>query len=276
MAAMRLNLASWRARRQLRGKPPLCILVDNTVLELGVTHETKWVSTGVQMWGNQPFDSGYQARVPVYAKGNQSERFRQVKYLTTICHLARIGAVKLFLSAELQDEQFRQPSGRYTGYGYFDFTLFQGIELQSIDGWTFPTLGPSWMNLLPPAQQQRNRIDASGDALYRSLYKLLQEQLGKKCRQDSWHVRTAEVHGMLCFLTTDSKLLSAVKSLRNRQPLKAMTTMVMSPAELGTYLGLRPVAPHVLSYNNASWIVRTDETMPGERRRKANEYGTAK
>lgn len=46
----------------------------------------------------------------------------------------------------------------------------------------------------------------------------------------------------------------------------------MSPDELGSHLGIAPVKPYLLSYNDADWFVRMDHTMPEERRRKVGEY----
>jgi hypothetical protein len=271
IARVCLNLATYQARQSLKGVPPL-VLVDNTVLDAAVTHETRWISTGTKEWGNQQINTGYSARVPVHSAANQSDRYKQITYLTSIAHMARLGALKLHLSAELEDEQFRQPGGRFRGYSYCDYSLFSDIELESIDGWTCATMGPSWMGLPSVAEQQRRRLRQSDDQLFHDLFALLKEQLGQKCDQDAWHIRTAERHRMLCFLTMDGPLLKACQSLRKKEPLRSMTTQIMSPEELGKHLGLVPIHPHLLSYNDASWFVRNDYTMPGERRRRRGEY----
>lgn len=272
LARLRLDLATHKAGRKLKREAPLRILVDNSVLGLGVTHETKWISTGVTMWGDQSIDSGYAARVPVHSKGNKSNQFENIVYLTGIAHLARKGMLGLYLSAELHDEQFRHPNGRFYGYGMFDYSLFSGIEMESVDGWVFPHLGPSWMNLPSAAEQQRQRLATSGDQLFHALHARLREQLGPKCDQDAWHVRTAERHGMFCFLTMDHKLSLAVRRLGSKEPIKSLQTRIMSPAELGRHLGIRPVPPHLQSYDDASWIVRPDHVMPGEQRRRRRDY----
>jgi hypothetical protein len=162
----------------LRPNMPLGVLVDNTIFDIAVTHEGKWISHS---------HGGYVARVPVYGRSNTTERHRQASYLTGLAHLAQIGSVSLHQSAELEDEQFRQPSGRYRGYGYCDYSLFQGLKIESIDGWVFSAMGPNWMNIPSAQDQQRERLRQSDDQLFHDLYGLLQQQLGKKCSQDAWH-----------------------------------------------------------------------------------------
>ncbi|WP_434404408.1 hypothetical protein [Sphingobium sp. DN12] len=165
-------------------------------------------------------------RLPSPSSSLQPEKsngkYRNVTFLTGIAHLARLGALELCQSAELDDELFRQPVGRYKGYGYFDYSLFSGINIRSVDGSAFTTLGPSWMNLPSPEQQQRTRLAQSDDQLFHDLYALLREQLGKKCDQDALHIRTAERHGALCFLTTDRPLLLTCKSLSKKEPLRSL------------------------------------------------------
>lgn len=263
VARLAMNQATRNARRTLSAETPLAVLVDNTVLDIAVTHEGKWVMHS---------RGGYIARVPVYGRKNTSQRHRQASYLAGLAHLARLGLARLHQSAELEDEQFRQPSGRYRGYGYVDYSLFQDLKIESIDGWVFSSTGPSWMNLPSPEEQQRKRLQQSGDALFDGLYELLKQQLGEKCSQDAWHIRTAERHGLFCFLTTDSSLLKACKSLAKKEPLRSLSTRILTPEELGLHLGITPVKPYLLSYNDASWFVRMNQTMPEERRRKRSEY----
>ncbi|TXC64529.1 hypothetical protein FRZ32_13230 [Sphingosinicella ginsenosidimutans] len=260
----------------MAGREPLRVLLDNTVFDLAVTHETRWITTGISNWGNQPMATGYAARVPVYGRKNKSERYRQVTYLTGLTHLARLGLIEFCKSAELSDEQFRQPMGRFRGYGYFDYSLLSGIKIESVDGWVFPTLGPKWMNLPSAAEQQRTRLRKSDDRLFHDLYALLKQQLGEKCTQDAWHIRTAERHNSFCFLTTDGPLLKACKSLAKKEPLRSIRVRVMTPEDLAQHLGVAPVPSHLLSYNDASWFVRMDHTMPEERRRRVGEYRQSK
>ena len=263
LAELCLKYATKEARANLSANGPLRILVDNTVLGVAVTHESKWITTQ---------SGGYLARVPVHSPRNQSNAYIQCTYLTGLTYLAELGLIEFFLSAELKDEQFRQPIGRFRGYGIFDHSLFSNLTLKSIDGMVGPTMGPPWMNLPSAADQQRRRLRNSDDQLFNDLHKLLKEQLGQKCDQDAWHIRTAECHNLFCFLTTDGPLLKACKSLSKKEPLRSLSTRVMTPQELGAHLGIRPVAPILLSYNGNDALISLDQTMPEERRRKHGAY----
>ena len=269
-----LDRATKLTRASLTKHRPIGVLVDNTVLGLAITHESKWISTGGPRSGNDGLGTGYLARVPVYGKNNDGEDYIDTTYLTGVAHLARLGFIKLFTSAELDDEQLRQPAGRYRGYGYFDYSLFWGINIDSLDGDVAHSFGVFSQKLPSLADQQRKRLKlkASDDEQYRYLYALLQQQLGKKCSQDSWHIRTAERHGISYFLTTDRPLLKACESLQKKEPLASMKVRVLSPKEFAVEFGIKPVSPILLSYNDASFFVRKDHNMPGQRRRKLKEY----
>jgi hypothetical protein len=256
----------------LYAEHPLKVLVDNTVLDVAITHETRWITTNVQKIGDYVHHAGYQARVPVYSIKNKSERHRQASFLAGLIHLSKLKLIHFYTSAELSDERFRQPIGRFKGYGLFDRSLFGRANLPSIDGSVMPTLGSSWMKLPPAKEQQRDRIRTKADALFDALYQLLSNQLGQKCTQDCWHIRTAETHGCFAFLTTDKPLLKAWASLGHKEPIKSMKTKVLSPAQLAEHLGVSPVPALLLSYEEVRVPVRVDHTMPGEKRRPGSKY----
>lgn len=58
------------------------LLVDNTVLAHGVTHETAWGDTGKKPWVNLEVDTGYTARIPVHAEHDSSDAVRSVLHHT--------------------------------------------------------------------------------------------------------------------------------------------------------------------------------------------------
>jgi len=263
------DLATYTARRSLKVSGPLTILVDNTVLGHAVTHETAWISPGTQLWGGKhPIETCYSARVPVHPIGSSAPEYQPVRYLTGIAHLARRGHLQLKTSAELNDETFRQPGGRFTGCGYFDYSLFRGVSIESVDGFVGPSLGPKWMNLPSAAEQQRTRLDQSHDLLYRELVGVL----GPKNSQDAWHIRTAEAQGLFCFLTMDFKLRRAVERAAAKEPMASLKTKVLTPEGLGRRLGLVPLPPHFFSYTDASYPVRADLSMPGGKRWPVSSY----
>lgn len=264
-----VHFSTWQARRRLSENQPLGVLVDNTVLGLAVTHETAWISTGVSLWGGKvPVETGYSARIPVYSANNLSENYEHVTYLAGIAHLAKLGRLRLCTSAELRDERWRQPGGRFTGYGYFDHSLFGNLKIECID-----RLTGSWVLApggIPLKEQQLKRINSSADPLFR----VLLNRLGERQSLDAWHIRTAEVHGLYCFLTADLKLRRSVERWKDYEPFKSMSTKVLTPSEFGKAFGMLPTPPHFQSYTNASFIVRSDLHMPGERRRPVSQYGS--
>ena len=144
-----------------------------------------------------------------------------------------------------------------------------GIKLDSVDGSAFPDMGPSWM-LLPSAREQlKQRLERleETDADFASLVAVL----GKKNSQDAWHIRTAERFGLFCFLTTDFSLLATLDAQRNSSRIKALKTTVMTPAALGSHLGIDPIAPHLFSYTDASFPVRADLVLPDAKKRSSHK-----
>src|SRR5690606_4939389 len=260
-----IDLSTYQARQKLKQGGPIGILFDNTVLAHATTHETAWINTGPTQWGPHTINTGYSARIAVHPTDSDAREYEHIQYLPGLISLARNGILSLYSSAELQDEQFTKPSGMFRGYGYYDHNLFAGGKLESIDGWVFPHMGPSWMNLPSPEEQRRRRLLAkeSEDPEYASLVAVL----GPKNSQDAWHIRTAEKHDLLCFLTMDFKLIRRIEAQRNARRVKELRTKVMTPAELGRHLRLRPIAPHILSYTDASYPVRSDLSWPDGKRR---------
>lgn len=264
-AARRLtDLSTYWARQFLKKTGPIGVLVDNTVLDHATTHETAWISTGPKQWVPHTIDTGYSARIAVHPADSDAREYEHIRYLPGLISLSRSGHVRLCSSAELNDEQFYQPSGRFRGYGYFDHNLFAGVRLESIDGFTFPSMGPSWMNLPSAEEQKRDRLrqKEASDPDYASLV----AALGPKNSQDAWHIRTAELHDLFCFLTMDFRLIRNLDAQKNAPRIRAMKTRVMTPADLGRHLGLPPIAPHIFSYTNASFPVRSDLAWPDGRR----------
>lgn len=264
-----VTLATYQARRTLNVSEPLSVLVDNSVLGHAITHETAWVSTGTSFWGGvHPIETGYRARIPVHPVDSQDPVYEHIKYLAGIADLARRGHLALKTSAELRDERFRQPGGRFLGYGSFDYSVLSTAPIESIDGFVGPTMGPSYLGLPSAAEQQRARLLRSGDELHAALVRVL----GEKNSQDAWHIRTAERHGLFCFLTMDFKLVRLVRQQAHREPLRSLRTLILTPADLGQQLKVAPLPPHLFTYNNATFFVRADLSMPGGKRRPLSGY----
>ena len=84
-------------------------------------------------------------------------------------------------------------------------------------------------------------------------------------------MRTAETHNMYCFLTVDQKLINNVKTQSKHAPLSSLKTKVLRPADLGRALGLWPLSPRYVSLQGASFPVRSDLAMPGNKRRPGKQ-----
>lgn len=249
-----VNLSTIQARAHLRGTTPLRILVDTSVLGHSITHETAWISTGTKKWGPHDIATGYAARIPVHSPKNDSRLYQEVRYLAGIAQLARRGHIELFTSAELKAETFRQPVGRFSGYGYYDLGLFRGIPMESVDGFH--------LDLNDPKQTQLRRVASCNDPLYQSLLALF----GQKGSLDAFHVFTAEKFGMFCFLHIDFPLSEKVTQNRAKAAFTELTTKILTPSQLGKMIGLLPVDSNLLSYEEASFPVRPDLHWDKQRR----------
>jgi hypothetical protein len=258
-----VHLATLPARFGPLRSEAKALLVDNTVLSHAITHETAWVSTGTSKWGRHDIETGYSARIPVRDRESLSRENQDIRYLTGLAHLARLGRVQLLTSGELWEERFRQPAGRYAGHGYFDFGLFSGIDFPIVDHIPDTIFSPEGSRLRSK-DAQRLRLASASDPLFRGLVKLL----GNKNSQDAWHIRTAEVHGVFCFLTMDYKLCTTLAERSHQEPLRSLKTMVLTPRQLRKHLALLPVNPHLFSFNDAISPVRDDLSWSNQQRNK--------
>lgn len=258
-----VHLSTYQARVKLKGAP-LTVLVDTNVIAHSVTHETQWISEGYSSFWNIPL--GYAARVPVHAPTCTSPEYPSVRYLSGIAHLANRRFLLLKTSAELQAEEGRLSAARLNGGGIFDHSVFDRVERELIDFLPPGTYGHSDFF---GEKQQRARLNASTDPLYRALL----DCLGQKNSQDAWHIRTAEAHGCFCFLTMDFTLLKAVAPHQHREPFSSLKTRLMTPQTLGEYLALTPIPTNMFSYHRASFPVRPDLHQPGSKRIKWQRKG---
>lgn len=242
------------------------VLIDNTVLFHAISHETAWIDTGKSLWGGEiEIDTGYLGRIPVRADDDESDAGRSARYLPGIASLARRGHVLLVSSDELLDEQLTQPVGRYGGYGYFDYNMFNGIPFERIRdskySTSFDPLGPRNPSL---KEQRRKRISTKTDALYQDLVSVL----GQKNSQDSWHIATAEKNDCYCFLTMDFRLIRNMRAQANNASIRSLRTRVMTPEAFGRKFAILPISPRLFSYHNASFPVAHTENWPDSKRQK--------
>jgi hypothetical protein len=254
-------LSTIEASHKLKRSGPITVLIDNSTLAHGVTHETVWISTGTKLWGGvTPIETGYQSRIPVHSHANTSETYREIRYLIGIAELARKGHIKLVRSSELAAEAWRHPPGLLTGYGWEDLSIFQGIEMPNVDKRPF--------SLFDGVEDQRARLGREAVEPFRSLLSYFPE----KHSFDVWHLHTAHEHEATCFLTMDFKFRRQFEQSRKRVGFPVLKSRPMLPSELAAEIGLRPIDSFMISYRNPKFFVRHDLHMPSERRRSRKEY----
>jgi hypothetical protein len=261
---LRVKWSTRRSRSICSPSRPLTILINNEVLDHAVTHDSAWITTGDDRIGDSVLSTGYSARVPVHDPMNITDDYRDLKYLAGIAHLAKTGSLKLRTSAHLLAERDYQPSGRFRGYGYEDLNLLRRVEIEPIDAWLPSELGGGQSSWPLTRDTLRDHIERIGDDRYRQL----RDCLGQGNSQDAWHIRTAEKHGAFCLLTMDRPLLRAIESQRGHAAIKSLTTRVMTPSQLGSYLRLSEISPVLMSYHDGDAPVHTELHMPNQKRAK--------
>ena len=258
-----LQLSTHRARSRLAGSGPVTVLIDNSVLGHGRTHETVTYMQKIT-WppGSEPEEVPIIYRAPIdFTKEYGKLVYESIRYLPGIAHLARFGFLTFRTSFELLSERNHQPMGRFHGEkGSFDYWLFKDSDIESVDGYDVPDFDLEYFSNNPTVdkvicstdidpleiypenkQKQRDRVSGSDDPLYKGLAKILPE----KWNLDAWHIRTAEVHGLFCFLTMDFKLRRIIEQKKKREPISSLRTMVLTPKEFGQHIGLWPIEPQI-------------------------------
>ena len=254
-----LQLSTHKARRRLTASDSIKVLIDNSVLGHASTHETVGIVQKTD-WppGGEPGEVTVAYRT---AREYDDEMYENIRYLPGIAHLARAGLLDLRTSFELLSERQHQPIGRFSGEKtWFSYCLFDGITFESVDGYDAPDFDLDYFRKNPTVNKvicssdidplgmypnnkknQLARVSRSTDFLYVELAKLL----SGKNNLDAWHIRTAEVHGLFCFLTVDFKLQRVVEQNKRKEPIASLRTKVMTPSEFGRYLGVSPINPYI-------------------------------
>ncbi|MEM9910376.1 MAG: hypothetical protein AAF922_06290 [Pseudomonadota bacterium] len=261
-----IALSTVPARSRLAQKNLTRILIDSSVIGHGVTHESTWVSTGTELWGGEvELETGYLARVPIHDPRKNNELLSSVQYLPGLVDLTKRGLLELWTSPELLDERLSQPSGRYSGYSLYSYSLFRSIKLHTVRDPDYSVTISGHQDLLPTVEDQRSRrLAGRQDPLFVSLV----NALGAKSTQDAFHIATAERNGIPVFLTMDFRLLKNLQAQRRNSAISSLRTRVLSPEQFGREVGLPPIPPILLSYHEASFPVETSSHLGGERRRK--------
>ncbi|KWT64249.1 hypothetical protein APY04_3513 [Hyphomicrobium sulfonivorans] len=254
-----IKLSVLEAAHRLSKSEPIVLLVDNSVLGHAVTHDTVWIDTGTKMWGGTvPVQTGYAARIPVHRPDNNSRIYREVTYLVGIAELARRGLIRLVTSSELMSEWLRHPIGRFSGYGWDDHHLFEGIEMPSVDGYV--------LDLKDAKQRQLQRLSASSEQPFKDL----SSHFPPKDNLDVWHVHTAHRYGIHGFLTVDFGFVEKFEKQGEKLKPYGLVSRPVLPSDLGQSIGLRPIPTFMLSYRNARFAVHPELSSPDQKRASPN------
>ena len=70
----------------------------------------------------------------------------------------------------------------------------------------------------------------------------------------------------------DFKLIRTVEAQAGAGPVRSLKTKVLTPESLANHIGLMRFPPHLFSYHNASFFVRSDMSMPTAKRRPLKDY----
>ena len=272
IAELAVWAASANALPKLRSIAPVKLLLDSTIHAHAITHEDTWIDTGEVLWGGvHPMRTGYAARVPIHAVDNDTRQYRDVCRLTVIATLARKQVFQLYTSAELMAERTRHPPARFEATGYSDFSLLDGLKIESLDGWHFDSFTTGGLDVSDLQNAQRMRLKSSNDQLFQDILGVLGSDVHS---QDAWHIRTAQLHQMYALLTMDYSLIRLVDAQRRKLAKLGVVTRVLTPTQLGAELGFRTVPPYLFSYTGASFPVRPDLHMPDQRRVRTRTRGT--
>ena len=130
-----------QSRCFLKSSEPIKVLIDNSVLGHGRTHEMlAYLEKVNRPPGSEPSEVPITHRTSINIKEKHGvEVHESVRYLPGIAHLTRLGFIQLQTSCELLSAQNHQPIGRYEGKkGFFDYWLFDGIKIEFVDGYDVP------------------------------------------------------------------------------------------------------------------------------------------
>jgi hypothetical protein len=252
-AKLQFELALKKPRETIKSSSAIEVLIDTSIRGNAKTHQASWFD----VYGGPPFrraiTGGYLARTPIHSPHDTSDMYENITYLTSITQLARENLISFYTSGDLVLEQWRQPPSRSWGSPY-DLNLLHGIPLKRVGKLAPSTMVPKRWGVHSLEAQQRQSLRNYDDPEYQQLLKLF----GNKHSQDVRHLFDANKFDLFCFLTLDFKFVRQFENLHQRAEVKKLRARVMTPKSFAQHLGIGPVHPFWLSYQNADVLVRSD------------------
>ena len=224
------------------------VIVDNSVLHHGKTHETVSVTRTVKWPPGQESEVEQSYRVPIEPEietNRQQKIERSRRYLPGIARAARNGKIQLWATRALLYERFPFPLSKFSG-GWFEYNLFKKGDVGVLTNRN--SLDRKRPNRIlfglgaPPlkeAERKENlrilREDPRGAILLKCL--------GEKKGNDIYHILEADEAGVDVFLTMDFNLLRSWRNNANVGNDVRITVALLSPEELGTKMELTEEDP---------------------------------
>ncbi len=199
------------------------ILIDNCVKHHAVALRGGWQSGGIQYWGGEvPIETG---RICSELVSTQMNIGPQEGAIAALAQQFLDNKIEAYTTDALGLETFHQPSGRFSGTNYGDFSLLFGVEFQKIITLSNFSFSMPQDNVI---EKFREHLNQSNEQTFLKIKNALPD----KSRQDAWHLYCIQRFGLDVFLTTDTKLIGQVSSIANTQLKTEIEQIVRTPKEL--------------------------------------------
>ena len=224
------------------------IIVDNSVLHHGKTHEAVSVTRTVKWPPGQESEVEQSYRVPIEPEietNRQQDIERSRRYLPGIARAARNGKIRLWTTRALIYERILFPLSKFSGE-WFEYNLFKkddigvltnrsSLDRKRSNRVLFGLGAPPFKETERKENLQILREDPRGE--------ILLKRLGEKKGNDIYHILEADEAGIDVFLTMDFNLLRSWRNDAKAGTDVRITVVLLNPKELGIKLGLTEEDP---------------------------------
>lgn len=224
------------------------VIVDNSVLHHGKTHEAVSVTRTVKWPPGQESEVEQSYRVPIEPEietNRQQKIERSRRYLPGIARAARNGKIQLWATRALLYERFPFPLSKFSGE-WFEYNLFKKGDVEVLTNRSsLDRKRPSRVlfGLGAPPFKETEREENLQILRGNPRGAILLKRLGKKKGNDIYHILEADEAGIDVFLTMDFNLLRSWRSNANAGIDVRTTVALLSPEELGIKMGLMEEDP---------------------------------
>jgi hypothetical protein len=223
------------ARAVLNNRDPIKILLDNSVVRLGVTHTTILHSHELK-FGPTVSTVEIPYRAVVKLKDKDRKLSAEQKFLPGLAKLGVEKRLEFFTSSELQRERFCHQLYKYSGTS-LGTSWFATDWVKHVEAPAFRQFSKIMTRYDFTTDEQRDFILSISDTEFVYLKKLFQE---KHCA-DAFHFWTACRSGCDVFLTVDGRLVRMFETLRKQNKLSSFSTRILLPSSLAKEIKLMPI-----------------------------------